>query len=139
MSTDIHAEVAKISASLKTLQKSLGRLSRDVKFLKYHSSLFDDNIVRKRGNGFDKPTMVSDTLADFLGIDRGNGISRVEVWDRVSKYIKDNNLKDPSNGRNIIPDEKFRALLVESEPAEPLTWFTFQKHIRHHYLSNSEG
>jgi len=45
-------------------------------------------------------------LPIFLGIERGTKMARNEITQVINKYIRDNNLQDIKNKRNINPDEK---------------------------------
>ena len=62
-------------------------------------------------SGFAQPTRVKDALCDFLGIDRGSMVARTDVTKQVIQHITDKNLKEPGNGRNIIPDEALERLV----------------------------
>jgi len=58
---------------------------------------------QKKGSALKRPVNISEALAEVIG--RGP-MPRTEVTKKIWAYIKKNNRQDPSNKRNIIPDEK---------------------------------
>ncbi|KAG2719871.1 hypothetical protein I3843_02G006200 [Carya illinoinensis] len=65
------------------------------------------NEVKKRGGGFSKLCSLSPQLQEFLG---ESEMARTEVVKQLWAYIRENNLQDPNNRRNINCDEPLRAL-----------------------------
>ncbi|MES2857472.1 MAG: SWIB/MDM2 domain-containing protein [Bdellovibrionota bacterium] len=59
------------------------------------------------GGGFMKELAVSDTLAAVIG---AKPVPRTEVTKKLWAYIKKNNLQDPKNKRDILADEKLKAV-----------------------------
>ncbi|KMT13016.1 hypothetical protein BVRB_4g087310 [Beta vulgaris subsp. vulgaris] len=57
--------------------------------------------------GFSKPIPVSPILSDFIGSPEA---SRTAAVKKVWEHIKLNNLQNPANKREIICDEKLKAL-----------------------------
>jgi len=89
----------------------------------------------KSPSGFVKPTPISQELAVFLNLPIGTEIARTEVTKEINNYIKQNDLKNKSNGRNIIPDEKLKVLL-KLQDTDELTFFNLQRYIKHHFYKN---
>ena len=58
-------------------------------------------------------------------------MARTEVTREINKYIQENNLKDPSNGRKILADAKLKVLLNLND--EELTYFNLQKFMSPHF------
>ena len=91
-------------------------------------------------SGITRPTMVSPELRDFLGLEENELIPRTEVTKRVSAYISENNLKNPTDGRQIDLDreggEKLRTLL---KPDKPLNFFNLQTYLKPHFVKNTES
>ncbi|XP_022155471.1 upstream activation factor subunit spp27-like isoform X4 [Momordica charantia] len=63
--------------------------------------------VKKRGGGFSKLCSLSPQLQEFTGVPE---MARTEVVKQLWIHIRENNLQDPSNRRNIICDEPLKAL-----------------------------
>lgn len=80
-------------------------------------------------NPFMKPSMLSNRLAQFLGVETGTEWPRLRVTKHVFKYIKDNNLQDKDDKRKINPDEKLSKLLMLKK-TDKLTYYNI-----HNYLS----
>lgn len=59
----------------------------------------------KTNSAFMKPMNVSADLANIVG---AGPMPRSEVVKKLWVYIKDNNLQDPSNKRNINADENLK-------------------------------
>ena len=86
-------------------------------------------------------------MARFLGQrKKGKGkteiyhSSRVDVTKALSAYIKNHNLQNPANRREIIPDNKFGRLLDPAWNNDPrgLTFMTLQIHVKHHFIKNGK-
>jgi upstream activation factor subunit UAF30 len=81
--------------------------------------------------GFNKPMLISDELASFLGKTKGTEMARTEVTREINAYIRANSLQDKSNGRNINADRKLSTLLKTAD--EKLTYFNLQRYMNHHF------
>lgn len=92
---------------------------------------------RKNGNnqncGFMKPVAISKELASFAGWKKNELKSRVEVTQHLCDYIRENNLQNPENRREILPDEKISKLFSLTEDSTPLTYYGLQTHLSSHY------
>ena len=77
------------------------------------------------------PTKISDELADFLGRERGTKMSRSEITQAINKYIRDNNLQDSKNKRNINPYEKLK-MLFKLKPDDEVTYLNYQSYLIQH-------
>jgi len=88
---------------------------------------------RRMPSGFVAPTLISDQLAQFLGVPLGTRINRVDVSRKINRYIRDKGLIDRENDRKINPDENLRALLRVT-PNDVVTYFTLYKLMKHHFL-----
>jgi chromatin remodeling complex protein RSC6 len=92
--------------------------------------------AKRTGNGnpsgFVKPSPISDTLATFLGKEKGIEMARTAVTKEINQYIRANNLQDKTNGRKINPDEPLKNLLQLNDTDE-LTYFNLQKYMTIHY------
>ncbi|KAK7309231.1 hypothetical protein RJT34_05791 [Clitoria ternatea] len=74
---------------------------------KQRSNKSGDEVVKKRGGGFCKICSLSPKLQEFVGAPE---MARTEVVKQLWAYIREKNLQDANNRRNIICDESLRAL-----------------------------
>jgi upstream activation factor subunit UAF30 len=72
-----------------------------------------------------KPLQPSKELAAVVG---SKPLPRPEVVSKVWDYIKTNQLQDPQNKREIVADEKLRAVFGK----ERVTMFEMNKHLAQH-------
>jgi len=63
--------------------------------------------MAKANLAFMKPLTVSSQLASVVG---QGPLPRTEVVKKLWVYIKRNNLQDPKNKRNIVADDKLKAV-----------------------------
>ncbi|CAK7329808.1 unnamed protein product [Dovyalis caffra] len=63
--------------------------------------------VKKRGGGFTKLCSLSPQLQEFVGVPE---LARTGVVKKIWAYIREKNLQDPKNKRNIICDKSLRTL-----------------------------
>ena len=83
-------------------------------------------------SGFVKPTRISDELAKFLAKPSGTEMARTDVTRDINKYIREHNLQDKANGRQINPDSKLSSLLKVGKD-EVLTYFNLQRYMSPHF------
>jgi chromatin remodeling complex protein RSC6 len=82
-----------------------------------------------------KPVKISKELAKFTGWAADQPKSRIEVTKFLCKYVKDNNLQNPSDKRQIVPDAKLAKLLGVAPEDAPLTYPGMQKKIQPHFAN----
>ncbi|XP_010461790.1 PREDICTED: upstream activation factor subunit UAF30-like isoform X1 [Camelina sativa] len=80
---------------------------------------------KKKGGGFTKVCSLSPELQAFTGTSQ---LARTEVVKMLWKYIKENNLQDPSDKRTIICDESLRSLF----PVDSINMFQMNKQLAKH-------
>ncbi len=109
----------------------------------------DDSNPRKP-SGFASPVVVSDELYDFLsnfGVKKGEAIARTEVTKHVTGYIRDHNLQNPENRREILPDAVLQKVFGETskprDPADPsspkvYTYLQLQTYLSSHFPKKSK-
>lgn len=68
----------------------------------------DPNAIKSR---FGKPVRISNELYDVIGIEKA---FRSEIVKALWVYIKENNLQDPSNKRQILCDDKLEKVFKKS-------------------------
>jgi len=83
-------------------------------------------------SGFAKPSLISDELCKFLKKPLGSKMARTDVTKEVNVYIKQHNLQNPENKKQIVPDKVLVDLLKISK-AEVLTYFSLQKFLKSHF------
>ncbi|KAM1242948.1 hypothetical protein ACFX2G_035254 [Malus domestica] len=92
-----------------------------------------DKEVKKRGGGggFTKLCSLSPELQKFTGV---SALARTEVVKKLWIYIRENNLQDPKNKRDIICDESLRGLF----DVDCINMFQMNKALSKHILPLSE-
>mmetsp|Transcript_13101 Transcript_13101/g.15004 ORF Transcript_13101/g.15004 Transcript_13101/m.15004 type:complete len:316 (-) Transcript_13101:48-995(-) len=78
-------------------------------------------------NAFTRPIQISEELSSFLGQEKA---SRSEVVKKLWQYIKENELQNPEDKREINCDQKLKSLLGEDK----VTAFSINKLIQKHYI-----
>ena len=118
----------------KTLTRQVKQLRQDVsKNVKVRKQTNRDN---NKTSGFMKPVSVSKEISTFAGWKENELHSRVDVTKFICAYIKDNNLQNPSDRRQIKPDKKLRTLLkLSDKEKEPLTYYSLQRYIQPHFTN----
>ncbi|KAG1347931.1 upstream activation factor subunit spp27 [Cocos nucifera] len=86
---------------------------------------------RQKGgsSGLLVPLPLSDDLVKFIGTGE-NTLSRSDVVKRMWEYIKQNNLQDPADKRNVICDEKLKELFK----VDSFRGFTVSKLLVAHFI-----
>lgn len=120
--------------------KFLRTVNKNLKTLKLHSGRVMKNKKKTtertntQNSGFLKKVSISKELAAFTGWDEDTLASRVEVTKFICDYIKDNNLQNPKDRRQINPDTKLQKLLkISSKSKEPLKYYSIQTHLKPHF------
>ena len=68
----------------------------------------------RKPSGFASPVTVSNAMYEFLanfGVEKNTPIARTEVTKHIHRYIKENNLQNESNKREILPNKVLQDLL----------------------------
>jgi upstream activation factor subunit UAF30 len=88
-------------------------------------------------SGFMKPVKISKDMAKFTGWNPDELKSRVSITKALCQYIKDNNLQNPEDRRQIVPDSKLAKLLDydQKKDGKPLTYYYLQQKIQPHFSS----
>ena len=133
------ATIDSLSNDIASLRNELKNLAKLVRKVRSHQEdpTGEKQKERTKNNGFNRKMEVTDTLKEFLGLDTDGTVSRSDITRRVNKYIKENDLKHPDNGRVIVMDEKLTKLLSPPE-GEQITFLNMQKYISPHYLKAAE-
>ena len=123
-----------LTAEMKALTKDVNKLRVSKAGGKKQKRVVNPDTPRKLG-ALEKPVPISEELAEFLGLTKGEMYSRQQVTQRVNKFVKDNDLQNPENRRYILLESeaglKLKSLL--RDPDQPLTFFNIQRYLKVHY------
>jgi chromatin remodeling complex protein RSC6 len=78
------------------------------------------------------PEPISDELCDFLNVEHGTQMSRIDVIKEVNRYIQTHNLRNLEDKRNILLDEKLQKLLSPPE-GESVKFFNLFTYLKKHF------
>lgn len=129
-----------IQSEITALRNDIKNLAKLVRKVKSTQEDPDGEKAKKRAenNGFNRKQEITPKLREFLGLAGDELISRSEVTKFINKYITEKGLKHPDNGRQIILDDKLRALLAP--PADiQVTYLNLQKYLSPHYIKKEKA
>lgn len=128
--------------------------AKGVKFLRSLGKkvkTYNNNVARvtkqrprtKRENsnnsGFLKPVQISRELCDFTGWNPSELKSRVDVTKYICNYIKENDLQNPDDRREIFADDRLCELLnYERERDGELKYYHVQRFLKPHFIAESK-
>ena len=135
-----HVVVAKgkkdkeLASSLLGLAKQLQSLKKPIEKLPKQKKV--KRVINSENTGFKKPIKISEELSKFCGWPIGENHSRVDVTRAVCSYIKEKELQNPENKREILADKHLKSLLKYDAKKEGkgLTYYMIQSHIQHHFI-----
>lgn len=128
--------------TLKTAVKFLRTVNKQLKTLRSQSGKVmknkNKNTKRKGNNnsGFLKPVKISQEMAEFTGWDPEQLRSRVDVTREICSYIKEHDLQNPDDRRQIQveKDPVLQKLLGYNKKSDdPLTYYSLQTHLKKHF------
>lgn len=152
----IEDEIEKLRQSTEKVKgvKFLRSVNKAVKVLRSDSLRVlkikpKTNRSRSTTSGFMKPVGITADMAKFTGWDVTKLYSRVDVTKYICKYIRENELQNSEDRRQILVDDKLKALL-NYDPANPpmdkktgkpapLTYFRLQQYIQPHFVKDVVG
>jgi chromatin remodeling complex protein RSC6 len=70
-----------------------------------------------------------------LGLAGSEQIARTDVTSKVIAYVKAQNLQNPENKKQIVPDAKLGAILQSGN--DVVTFFNLQTYLKKHFLANT--
>lgn len=118
-------------AALRNDIKALAKIVRKVRATQ-EDPTGEKSSNRAKNNGFNREQQISEKLRAFMGLPEGQLVSRSSVTRAINKYVKDNGLKHPDNGRVIVLDATLRELLEPPADVE-VTFLNLQKYLSPHY------
>ena len=145
----IQQKLTEFSAKLQQIGSIFSSMKGDFKTLekvimREHKAALKSSAKRAKraGNrapsGFEKPTRISDELAQFLGEEVGTEMARTVVSKQINNYIRENKLQRPDNGRFILADTKLATLLKVTD-ADELSYFNLQRFMKPHFIKSEES
>ena len=126
--TNVIMQLKSVQTEIKTSQKNYAKLLKD-----HNKAVSKKKRSGRKPSGFAKPSSISSEMAEFLGISSDIEIARNEVTSLINKYIVENDLRNESDKRKILPDEKLTNLL-NLKGDEELSYFNLQKYMKHHFI-----
>ena len=125
-----------LMADVRKLQKNVNRQVRESsKKNKKRKNLGDS---KRPPSGFAKPTLISDSLCQFLGVESGTMMARTEVTKHLTKYIKAHELQDQAS-RRIINCDSALAGLLNVKPSDEVTYFNLQRYMKPHFPQSAKN
>lgn len=123
--------VRNVATRLRRLRVDLARVVK-----KTTKSSVPKDSTKLSNSGLMKPVPITADLAKFMNVPSGTLQSRVAVTNAICGYIKTNNLQNPANKREILPDATLVTLLGYSGEKEKvkLTYFYIQQLIQQHFV-----
>ena len=132
---DIQSVMKTLHANLKLLQKEVLRERKESK--KKESKSNKKKSDKKRSpSGFAKPAPISNDLSSFLNLENGIELARTEVTSKVIAYVKEHQLQNPENKKQILLDEKLKKLLTPEE-GDVVTYFNLQTYLKKHFIGQT--
>jgi chromatin remodeling complex protein RSC6 len=136
-------KIDSLETALSTLKKAADMACLEIKTLKKQAHKLKLQKQKKqvktdrKPHGFAVPTKVSDLICEFMGLPTGSFVARTAVTQRLTEYVKEKNLQNKENPREIIPDTFLMKILGDAARNQYLTHFTIQKYINHHFIKSS--
>ena len=126
---------AVIKELIKKTKDTKREFEREMRYLKKKTIRKTRRRPDAKPGGVCKPVKVSNQLADFIGIEHDELISRTQVSKKINEYIRNNSLQNLKDKRIIIADEALEKLFSNEYTKESkLDFFSLQKFIKHHYI-----
>ena len=125
---NIFTEITSLRSEVKALSKLIRKMKAEA-----DDPTGEKAKARSQNNGFNRPQQISDELRVFIGGEKDALVSRSEVTRFINKYITENGLKHPDNGRVIMIDQKLKDLLKPPEETQ-VTFLNIQKYLSPHYI-----
>ncbi len=86
---------------------------------------------------FLQPSKISPALAKFCGVSAETQLSRTEATRKIAAYIKEKDLQNPENRREIRADATLTALFSLTAE-DKLNYFNLQRYIKPHFIKEAK-
>ena len=142
----INEEIILRNNKIVMLIKEIGKIyPHEIKLIQQQTELKLENLIKSgtkiSKHRFDKPLKLSNDLYSFLNIesDDENLMTRIEVVGKISKYIRDKKLQNPSNRKLFNLDPNLKDLFnIQDNKADGVecsyTYNNINKFIQHHLI-----
>ena len=87
----------------------------------------------RKPSGFAVPSKISNQLCNFMKKPEGSEAARTEVTRYIIQYIKENNLQNPNNKKEINPDKALGLLGYKNSSKDTVTYFNIQRYMNKHF------
>lgn len=137
LAAEIDKKASKIVRAIASkLRRLRGDMARVIK--KSTKSSAPKDASKLSNSGLMKPVAISAELAAFMKVPTGTLQSRVAVTNAICAHIKVNNLQNPANKREILPDTALINLLAYTgdKAQTKLTYFYIQQLIQQHFVKS---
>lgn len=139
-------QVLNMESQIKTLKSSLKKLDRlrkkEQKDYEKKIDKLESKVIKKTNKtsrkelpietNFTRKCEISDELKEFVH-PTSEKMNMAEVYKKVVQYIKDNNLQNTENRKNINLDEKLETLLGLNNNEE-VTFFNLKSFLEKHFI-----
>jgi len=126
----LKSHISVLTNTVKTLEKSVNKKMKKLEKEAKKNRLKGN----RKASGFAVPGKISKELCTFMNKEEGAEVARTEVTKYIIKYIEDNQLKNPENKKEILPDNALKSLLDLKNPKDGVTYFNIQKYMNKHFL-----
>ena len=129
--SNFKSQISLLQQTVKTLEKNV---KKKIKTLEKEANK-NRNKGNKKPTGFASPMNVTSELCKFMKVPEGSKHPRTEVTKYLIQYIKENNLQNPQQKKEIKPDKALSSLLdIKKNSKEPLTYFNIQSKMNKHFI-----
>jgi chromatin remodeling complex protein RSC6 len=120
----------------QNLLKSLQQLRMDTYRLLRIRNRSTDGKGRSSNSGFNKPVKVTPDLARFINVEPNEEVTRVLITQKLCSYVKEKELQNPEDRREILPDEELKKLfdVNDANKDQKLTYYSMQRRIQPHII-----
>ena len=129
----LHKDMKEMVTEGRGLEKEYASIvklmSKKTKFVK--------NTEDRPLSGFAMPSLLSNELYEFLGIEKGKKVPRKDVTKMMNEYIKTNELRDEADKRTIRPNPALHKIFRSTDNDE-ISYFNLQKFMKHHFVKESD-
>ena len=124
------SQITMLSNQVRALQKNVNKQMRVLEREAKKNRLKGN----RKPSGFAVPSKISNQLCNFMKKPEGSEAARTEVTRYIIQYIKENNLQNPNNKKEINPDKALGSLLgYKNSSKDTVTYFNIQRYMNKHF------